>query len=255
MKISRKIFLCLLCASLLASCAGEIKHEPAAVSASSAPNQTKKERINALNDSVFCISIIVKGKKFEKNFSVGTGFIVGNGYLASALHVQTKAGQLAKEFEKNTYRLVARKTFQTGEYLEFPIELFVSDENTDLAVYRFDDRALRENPKFSAIKPLTLAENLPPLGEEVVAIGYYGDYELPFNSTGNISMIDKNEDIFSDVTIIPGNSGGPICSLETGEVLGITVSVLDLGNETVRFGIAKRASKLKELLQKLERKN
>ena len=43
----------------------------------------------------------------------------------------------------------------------------------------------------------------------------------------------------------------PVCDLETGEVLGVTTDVLDLGNETVRYGIAKRASKLRELLQKL----
>jgi S1-C subfamily serine protease len=92
---------------------------------------------------------------------------------------------------------------------------------------------------------------LPPLGEEVVSIGYYGAYEFPFNSLGNVSMIDINEDIFTDLTLMPGNSGAPVCSLETGEVLGVTTDVLDLGNETVRFGIAKRAAKLREILRKL----
>jgi S1-C subfamily serine protease len=269
MKTARQIFLFLLfplfllCASLFASCASEIKNEPAIALANSAPALSKKDRISALNDAVFCISIIVKdkdsvvvkGKSLEKKFAVGTGFIVGGGYLASALHVETKAAQMAKDLEKNTFRIVAWKIFPSGEHLELPIELFVSDKNTDLAIYRFDDKPLKETPRFAAIKPLALAEQLPPVGEEVVSIGYYGDYQFPFNSIGNVSMIDKNEDIFSDVTIVPGNSGGPICSLETGEVLGVTVSVLDLGNETVRFGIAKRASKLRELLRKLERKN
>ena len=105
------------------------------------------------------------------------------------------------------------------------------------------------------MKPMALAENLPLIGEEVVSIGYYGDYEFPFNSIGNVAMIDKNEEILSDLTIMPGNSGAPVCNLETGEVLGVTISVLDLGNETVRFTIAKRASKLKELLQRLEKKS
>lgn len=264
MKIARKIFLCLICVSLLVSaCENQQSKEIPEKQEKLVPAENRKERIGALNDSVFCISIIVKdkdsaiakGKSLESKFAVGTGFIIGGGYLASALHVEWKAAEMAKQFEKKTYRIVAWKIFPTGELLEFPIELFVSDKTTDLAIYRFDDKPLKENPRFAAIKPLALAENLPPVGEEVVSIGYYGDYQFPFNSIGNVSMIDKNEDIFSDVTIIPGNSGGPICSLETGEVLGITVSVLDLGNETVRFGIAKRASKLKELLQRMEKKN
>ena len=264
MKIRLKIFLCLICASFLAaSCATRQSQELPEKSGKFVPVQNRKERIGALNDSVFCISIIVKhkdsvvakGKSLEKKFAVGTGFIVGSGYLASALHVEWKAAQMAKDLKKDTYRIVAWKIFPSGEHLELPIELFVSDKDTDLAIYRFDDKPLKENPRFSAIKPLALAEQLPPVGEEVVSIGYYGDYQFPFNSIGNVSMIDKNEDICSDVTIIPGNSGGPICSLETGEVFGVTVSVLDLGNETVRFGIAKRASKVRELLQKFERKN
>ncbi len=47
------------------------------------------------------------------------------------------------------------------------------------------------------MKPLTLAENLPPIGKEVISIGYYGDYEFPFNSIGNVAMIDKNEEILA----------------------------------------------------------
>ena len=254
MKIWRKILLCLVCAGFSAGCAGETRPETSAPG-DSASKPNKKERIKSVQDSVFCISILVKGKNFRGKYAVGTGFLVGSGLLASAFHVQPKAAELAKNFEKNTFEMVAWKTFDAVDYIQFPIELLVSDEASDLAIFRFDDAALRNNPRFSDIKPLALAENLPPLGEEVLATGYYGDYQFPFNSVGNVSMIDKNEDIFSDITIMPGNSGAPVVSLETGEVLGLTVSVLDLGNETVRFGIAKRASKLKELLRKLETKN
>lgn len=263
-KSFRKILLCLFCLSFFISCTTQGKEESVArppenpnqnLNQNPNQNRSKKERIEALGKSVFCISIIIKGRNFENKYAVGTGFLVGSGWLASAEHVQIKAGQLAKDLNKNTYELVAWKEFENGDYLQFPIELFVSDKNTDMAIFRFDDKDLKTNPKFSGIKSLALAENLPPLGEEVVAIGYYGDYKFPFNSIGNVSMIDKNEDIVSDVTIMPGNSGAPVCSLETGEVLGITVSVLDLGNETVRFGIAKRATKMRELLEKLEKKN
>ncbi len=252
MSIYGKIFLCAICLCFLFSCATPKAESPLAAN-NSVSKPDKKERIAELNNSVFCISIVVKGTDRGK-YSVGTAFLVEGNLLASAFHVSIKAGQLAQEFRNKNYEIIAWKTFQNGDYIQFPIELFVSDKNTDLALFRFDGKSLKENPKYSVIKPLALAENLPPIGEEVVSIGYYGDYEFPFNSIGNVAMIDKNEDILSDLTIMPGNSGAPVCDLETGEVLGVTISVLDLGNETVRFTIAKRASKLRELLKRLEKK-
>jgi len=251
MKIVPKFLLCLICLSFLSSCTSQNKNESVAAFDNAVPKLSKKERIAALNDSVFCISIIIKGRNVEKRFSVGTGFLIGENLIASAAHVQAKAEEMIRKFEEPTSKIVAWKKFNTGEILQFPVEIAAADDKGDLAIYRFDRKALQENQKFAVIKPLVLAENLPPLGAEVVSVGYYGAYEFPFNSVGNVSMIDVNEDIFSDLTLMPGNSGAPVCDLETGEVLGVTTDVLDLGNETVRYGIAKRAAKLRELSQKL----
>jgi len=246
----RQLSICLICLSVLFSCTNQNRKEPFAAFDNSA-NQSRKERIAWLNNSVFGISIHVKGKNIQGRYSVGTGFLIGENLVASALHVQSKAEELAKKFGKADYQIIGWKKFQTGEYIEFPIEIAVSDEESDLAIYRFDGKILQENTTFSAAKPLTLAENLPSIGAEVVSIGYYGDYKFPFNSIGNVAMIDVNEDIFSDLTLMPGNSGAPVCDLETGAVLGVTTDVLDLGNETVRYGIAKRAAKLRALMMKL----
>jgi S1-C subfamily serine protease len=251
MKISHKFFLFLICASFFSSCALQNKQQSVAAHNNTAAKLNKKELIAALNNSVFCISIIIKGKNFEKRFSVGTGFLIGEGLIASAFHVQTKAEEMPGKFLKNSSVIVAWKRFETGEVIEIPINIAQSDEKGDLAIYRFDPKILSDNPKSPVIKPLVLAENLPPLGAEVVSIGYYGEYEFPFNSLGNVAMIDVNEDIFSDLTLMPGNSGAPVCDLETAEVLGVTTDVLDLGNETVRYGIAKRSAKLRELLKKI----
>lgn len=252
MRIVHKFFWCLICLSFLSSCTQPNRGKTSALApANTVANSAKKERIAELNDSVFCISVVIKGRDYEKRFSVGTGFLIGEGLIASALHVQTKAEEMFGKFEKPTSKIVAWKKFATGEIAQFPIEIAVSDKDSDLGIYRFDPKILRKNPKFSTIKPLVLAENLPPLGEEVISVAYYGAYEFPFNSMGNVAMIDKNEDIFSDLTLMPGNSGAPVCNLETGEVLGVTTDVLDLGNATVRYGIAKKSAKLRELLQKL----
>ena len=244
MKIVRQFLICLICLSFISSCALQNKNHTAA-------RLDRKQLIARLNDSVFCISVIIKSRDYEKRFSVGTGFLIGEGLIASAMHVQSKAEEMPGKYEKPTSKTVAWKKFETGEVVEFPIGIAASDEKSDLAVYRFDRKALQGNAKFAAVKPLELAGELPPLGQEVISIGYYGAYDFPFNSLGNVSMIDVNEDIFSDLTLMPGNSGAPVCDLETGKVLGITTDVLYLGNETVRYGIAKRAAKLHELLRKL----
>lgn len=244
MKFFRPFLLCLVCLSFLAACAPPNKIEPFA-----APD--RKNLIARLGDSVFCISVIVKGRDYEKRFSVGTGFLVADDLIASAAHVNAKADELPGEFAKPTSEVVAWKRFADGTVVQFPIRIAATDERSDLAIYRFDSKILQENQKLAAVKPLVLAESLPPIGAEVVSIGYYGAYEMPFNSIGDVAMIDVNEDVFSDLTLMPGNSGAPVCSLETGEVFGVTTEVLDLGNETVRFGIARRASKLRELLQRL----
>jgi S1-C subfamily serine protease len=73
--------------------------------------------------------------------------------------------------------------------------------------------------------------------------------EFPFNSLGNVSTIDNGEDIYSDVTLMPGNSGSPLVSMKTGEVLGVNVKVMTMGDGTIRLGIAKRISKLGELMK------
>ena len=236
-KILAVNFLRLICFSLFLSCAN---------------NVSKTERIATLNDSVFCISILVKKADSEERVSVGTGFLIADNLMASALHVQSKSEELPKYFKNSSSQLIAWKRFGSGEVIQFPIKIAISDKDSDLAIYQFDDKILRENQKFARIKPLLLAENLPTLGEDVISIGYYGQYEFPFNSVGNIAMIDVNDDIFSDLTLMPGNSGAPVCDLKTGKVLGITTGVLDLGNETVRYGIARKSQKLTELLQKLK---
>lgn len=234
----RKNLFGLISFSLFLSCAGRI---------------SKKERIAALNDSVFCISILVKkDDDSEKRVSVGTGFLIDNNLIASALHVQSKSEDLMKYFKNSPYKLIAFQKLKSGEVIQFPIEIAIFDKENDLAIYKFDNQILRKNQTFAAIKPLPIAANPPTLGEEVVSIGYYGEYEFPFNSIGNVAMIDANDDIYSDLTLMPGNSGAPVCDLETGSVLGVTTAVLDLGNETVRYGIAKKSAKLIELWQKLK---
>lgn len=245
------IFLLLCFGFLSSSCFNQSERQIAVESKDSdARQKNKEERAAALNKSVFCISIRIKGRDFERKISIGTGFLIDDYLLATAFHVETRAEELSRYFRASTYRIVAWKRLNADEIIEFPVERTLFNREDDLAIYQFSSKILRENPKIAPVKPLALAENLPPVGAEVVSIAFYGDYEYPFNSFGNVSMIDVNEDIVSDITLMSGNSGGPLCDLRTGEVLGINTSVMTLGNQNVRFGIAKRAAKLKALLPK-----
>ena len=248
MKNFRQLFVCLACLSVLFSCTNQNRKEPSTFG--DFADQSRKEKIARLNNSVFGISIHVKGKNIQGRYSVGTGFLIEENLIASALHVQTKAEELAKKFGNATCQVIGWKQSETGGYIEFPIEVAAADQESDLIIYRFDGKVLQQNSTFFRSKSLPLAENLPSIGAEAISIGYYGDYKFPFNSIGNVAMIDVNGDIFSDLTLMPGNSGAPVCDLETGAVLGVTTDVLDLGNETVRYGIAKRAAKLRALRSK-----
>lgn len=147
---------------------------------------------------------------------------------------------------KSRRELIAWKKLANGETINLPLEFVGKDDDSDLAIYRFDQTKLKEHK--TAI--LKLADRLPAISEEVVSIGYYGDYEMPFSSLGAVSMIDKNEDIYADLTLMPGNSGSPVCSVQTGEVFGVNIKVMTIGDGTIRLGIAKKAEKLKTLLDR-----
>ena len=179
MKTAGIILFCLLCQSLLfSSCTTQSGREIA--SESSNPNELQKikqERIAELNKSVFCISIRLKGKDFERKISVGTGFLIAEYLLATAFHVQTRAEELSRYFRASTYTIVAWKRLDADEIIEFPIERTLFNREADLAIYQFNSKTLRENKKTTSTKPLVLAENLPPIGAEVISIAFYGDYE------------------------------------------------------------------------------
>lgn len=243
------ILCCLICLGVLSSCGN--KQDIIVAPDTSTVKQNSKEEIAAiLNDSVFCISVVLKGSDSEKKISVGTGFLISENLLATAFHVQTRAEDLSRYFKAANYKIVVWKRLNADEIIELPVEMSLFNRDDDLAVYKFKAETLLENPKTAAIKSLTLSEKPPVIGTDVISIGYYGEYQYPFNSFGSVSMIDVNQDIMSDITLMSGNSGGPLCDLSTGEVLGVNVSVMTLGNDVIRFGIAKPSAKLRALLKK-----
>jgi S1-C subfamily serine protease len=213
---------------------------------------SKEEKIAEFNKSVFCLSVVVPSSNAPKRRAIGTGFLVSETLLATAFHVKTDLEKQMVQFSKFKGQIVAWKKFEDGELLEVSLKFVVGDAANDLALFSFEPESLKLQLQKRNINPLPLAKNLPNLGEDILSIGYYGLMETPFNSLGNVSNIENGEDIYADMTLMPGNSGSPLISMKTGEVLGVNIKVMTIGDGTMRLGIAKRISKLNDLLKKVK---
>ncbi len=213
---------------------------------------SKEEKIAEFNKSIFCLSVITPKFPNPKRRAIGTAFLVSDKLLATAFHVKQDLDRQAAQSAKFAGHIIAWKKFEDGEYFEIPIKFVVADPKSDLALFSFDAEGLKPQAKKRNIKPLPLADRLPNFGEDILSVGYYGMMEFPFNSLGNVSNIENNEDIYADLTLMPGNSGSPLISMKTGEVLGVNIKVMTIGDGTMRLGIAKKISKLNELMKQVK---
>jgi S1-C subfamily serine protease len=227
-------------------------YPPKTFSQQLAPNSEsqKEERIKELNKSIFCLSVVVPNIQNPVRRAIGTGFLVSENLLATAFHVKGDLDRQAGQRPKFPGQIIAWKKFDDGELLMIPLKFAAADSVADIALFSFDPQIINPPATKRKITPLPFAKRLPNIGEDILSIGYYGLMEFPFHSLGNVSTIDKDEDIYSDLTLMPGNSGSPLISMRTGEILGVNVKVMTMGDGTIRLGIAKRISKLTQLMKK-----
>jgi len=149
---------------------------------------------------------------------VGTGFLLGPRLVASVEHVVDGA---------------VRITLKRGGKALGSATVIGSDAARDLALLR------TARPLSGSY--LKLASRPPRLGEEVVALGY--PLGLPLSVTRGlvsgtdrtipIEGVNRRRLVQTDAAVNFGNSGGPLISAESGEVVGI----VDLGT-TEANGIA-----------------
>jgi S1-C subfamily serine protease len=150
--------------------------------------------------------------------SIGTGFLIGPRLVATVEHVVDGATSITL---KQNGRAVATGT------------VIGDDPARDVALVQ-------------ASKPLTgtvlpLATRAPLLGESVAALGF--PLGLPLTVTqGSVSGLqrtvpidglNRRDMVQTDAAVNPGNSGGPLLSVDTGDVVGL----VDLG-ATQANGIA-----------------
>ena len=155
--------------------------------------------------------------------SLGTGFIVtSNGYVVTNQHVIGDSDEIRVSLYDRT---------------ELTAELIYSDELRDLAILKIQGN----------YEPLPLADSDDlQVGNKVIAIG--NPLGLSFTVTeGIISALNREgpnglrEYIQTDVSLNPGNSGGPLINTK-GEVVGI--NNFKIGNaENIGFALESDAIK------------
>ena len=136
-------------------------------------------------------------------FGHGTGFFVDSaGIILTNFHVVTDSEYVAAQFD------VDRKV---------PAVLLASDPQSDIALLRVSLAAFPD----AVVAPIRRAESHAALaeGDHVFTIGSPLDLQKVL-TTGVVSKVDTHT-IISDITVNPGNSGGPLFTAD-GEVVGIT---------------------------------
>lgn len=151
----------------------------------------------------------------------GTGFVFDDGHVVTNQHVVGFAESVDVRF-------------RGGEWWEG--EVVGTDVYTDLAAVELPGRP-------DAATPLPFADGDPAVGQEVVVIG--NPYGLDGTATtGIVSGVNRSipspvgyripDAVQTDAAVNPGNSGGPMMSLD-GRVVGVVNSG---GGENVAFGIS-----------------
>ena len=181
--------------------------------------------------------------------SEGSGFVLtSDGYILTNLHVinalasqNQNAGKTANDtvsIVKSVYCVFERATVGDSEFLVLPATVVAYHQIGDLAVLKLDNpiRTLDENGDTvdGFWRVCTLKNDLPQLGERVVALGNGIGYGVSV-STGIVSnpAMTYYADTYgydliqTDCPINSGNSGGPLFDKD-GYVVGINTLGLEL---------------------------
>lgn len=168
------------------------------------------DMIKSVNPSV----VTLKGSNGH-----GSGFVISKeGYILTNYHV----------IENNNNIKIL---FQMG--FELPAEVLSYSEEFDLALLKVMG---------SGFKPLNVEMKPCELGDEVIAIGTPSSTDLSNSVTkgivsGKRTLENGIEYIQTDVSVSPGNSGGPLIN-ENGHVVGIvSQKLIGVGTEGIAFAI------------------
>jgi S1-C subfamily serine protease len=167
-------------------------------------------------------SVVLLDVSTAEGTGQGSGFVYRDGYVVTNEHVVADATEIRVRFPRGEWRSAS---------------VVGTDVSSDLAVVQVDDRP-------DHARGLSMVENEPAIGTEVVAIGNpFGRFDGSA-SAGIVSGVNRSipaqngftipDAIQTDAAVNPGNSGGPLANLD-GEVVGVINSG---GGENIAFAIS-----------------
>ena len=208
--------------------------------------------------------LIVVGIDGRSPQVTGTAFFVGDGSLvATAAHVYWAMGSQINN-QRGGIMFLQKVSLKGDHMFRVPVELIKTDDEHDVALFGLDRRAITAMWPDFKIKPLSLAKQVPEIGESTVFLGYFGSDQLPIGISGMIAGFSKVQvasglidDLIVDGMANAGQSGGPLISIKTGEVVGIMtisvpmVGVFAAGTTPAHSGVS-RATSVQYLVRLME---
>lgn len=234
MRLRFALSLTLVCMSIFAP----------SVSASSSKAYTL-EAVYA-NDSPATVQIVYTPPDFPAQAPIiyGTGFFIGDqGYFITADHVVDK-------YEKGTPRETAVIHQRDGNGTGLWFELVEEDKEHDLALCKviggfplkkalriLKEQAGRPPASLRPVTSLVVADRVVKAGEPIALLGFpLGAFVTPVIQGGNVAATNAvlmaaynfpgfhgQDNFIVSVAGNHGNSGGPVISLSTNEVVGVLV--------------------------------
>lgn len=172
--------------------------------------------------------------------SYGSAFNVGPKLWLTAFHVVEEleeGAEVSIQFEKSKKSVETStivKYHSTDENLDFSILQSVQNSNDNYVHFGLGD--------FNNVS----------LGDEVIIIGYpAGLYSYAKSQVINLDLGDNSERFLMAGSAWPGNSGGPIVHVKTGEVIGVLVAGYEREYKGMVIGL--KINSIKKISDKLNR--
>ncbi len=186
-------------------------------------DQPEESRYTTLYEEIIDGVVLVQASGTDQEEGIGSGFVYEDEYVVTNEHVVSAADELDIQFVEEDWQSAT---------------VVGTDPYSDLAVLEVD-----EIPDYAAALPV--AETNPEIGQEVVALGNPLGLDASA-SQGIVSGVNRSlpsptgfsipAAIQTDTPLNPGNSGGPLVTLE-GDVVGVVFAGAGPGLN-VGFGIS-----------------
>lgn len=191
---------------------------------------------------------IVLRKPDKKISALGTGFFVNDSTIISANHVFAGAKNSMSTLRGGT--ILARKySFNTEDKFIVPIKARQYHSTFDLVNFQINTADIKKQWSDFNILSLKLSDALPEVGMDAVGIGYYSNDKFPNMIKGIVSGFVKSKpqnitDLIFDKITNPGNSGGPLISLESKEIIGMLIISIPTPSKKKQGGLARAVTSL-----------